>query len=131
MCTFAPGCGSSDQLIDSLHESVRQLLNQARHDWVQISVLGVAVGSQEPKPNVVVVLRPEGASVARAKIMVKQIVEIQQGLGIDPVLAVEVVTGNLVHRQIDELAASVFPDRPRLGASVGPISLAKFGSLGF
>ena len=78
-CTFASGSGPSDQLLDSLHESVRQLLNQARHDWVQISVLGVAVGSQEPKPNVVVVLRPEGASVAGAKILVKQIVEIQQG----------------------------------------------------
>jgi len=78
-CTFASGSGPSDQLIDSLHESVRQLLNQARHDWVQISVLGVTVGSQEPKPNVVVVLRPKGTLVAGAKILVKQIVGIQQG----------------------------------------------------
>jgi hypothetical protein len=75
---FASVSGSSHQLIDGLHTSVRQLLNQDRHDWVLISVFGVAVGSQEPQPTLVIVLRPGGASAARAKILVKQIVEVQQ-----------------------------------------------------
>ncbi|KAK3346029.1 hypothetical protein B0T25DRAFT_267314 [Lasiosphaeria hispida] len=130
-CTFASGSGPGHQLIDSLHNSVHELLSQARYDWVQVSVLGIAVGSQEPRPNVVVVLRPGGASVGKAKNLVQHIVKIQQDLGIDPALAVEVVTGNLVYRQIDELAASIFPDLPRLGASVGPTSSGKFGTLGF
>jgi len=75
---FASVSGSNHELIDGLHTSVRQLLNQDRHDWVLISVFGVAVGSQEPQPTLVIVLRPGGASAARAKVLVKQIVEVQQ-----------------------------------------------------
>jgi len=54
---FASVSGSNHELIDGLHTSVRQLLNQDRHDWVLISVFGVAVGSQEPQPTLVIVLR--------------------------------------------------------------------------
>jgi hypothetical protein len=79
-CAFlAPGSEPSHRLINNLHDSVRELLNQALHDWVQIAVLGVAVGSQEPIPTVVVVLRPGDVSVARAKILVEEIVKIQRG----------------------------------------------------
>ena len=79
-CAFlAPGSEPSHRLINNLHDSVRELLNQTLHDWVQIAVLGVAVGSQEPIPTVVVVLRPGDVSVARAKILVEKIVKIQQG----------------------------------------------------
>jgi hypothetical protein len=147
---FASAFGSNHELIDGLHTSVRQLLNRNRYDWVLISVFGVAIGSQEPQPTLVIVLRPGGASAAGAKFLVKQVVEVQQqyvlftfsfsrpltvilpnSLGIDPAFAVEIVPGNQDYRQIDELAAATFPNLPRLGASVGPTSSAKYGALGF
>jgi len=64
-------------LVDGLHTSVRQLLNQSRYDWVLISVFGVAVGTQDPQPTLVIVLRPGSTSAARAKQLIEQIVELQ------------------------------------------------------
>ena len=41
-CAFlAPGSEPSHRIINNLHDSVRELLNQTLRDWVQIAVLGV------------------------------------------------------------------------------------------
>ncbi|KAK0627857.1 hypothetical protein B0T14DRAFT_493868 [Immersiella caudata] len=123
--------GPNDGLIDSLHTSTRQQLNQDGHDWVLVSIFGVAVGNQDPQPTLVIVLRPGGASAAGAKLLVNQIVELQGSLGIDPAFAVEILSSNQDYRQMDELATSVFPRLPRLGASVGLASSAAYEILGF